>query len=128
MGDGLTDDERQVLAAIGRRSPFPDALAAQVGAARVTARRWTGVGCYTDLGVPAEVPPLPDAGAACFGVSGRMGGRLCFFTLWLADDRRRVQFLEVCTPDADLPAGARLESVDGAPDAEPGAAPDPAGV
>jgi hypothetical protein len=127
MNDSLTQDERQVLAAISQRSHFPEALMAQVGTARVSSRRWTGVGCYTDLTVPNDVPPLPVGGANHYSITGRMGGRACFFVLFLTDDRRYIQLLEICTTEEQLPERSRLEALDEANSAaEPGDAPDPA--
>ena len=111
--DEPTPDEARIFAAIAQRTPFPEAVLAQVQAARVAARRWTGVGLYVDLSLPESAALLPPAEPVCYGLTGTMAGRLCWFTLWLTDDRTRVQFLEVSTAEPDdLPAGSSLESLD----------------
>ena len=114
--EALTPDEARILSAIARCSPIAEALLAQVNSARVAARRWTGVGLYVDFTVPEVAVALPHAEPICYGVTGMMAGRFCWFTLWLTDDRSRLQFLEVATagPD-DLPAGSSVESLEGEP-------------
>lgn len=113
----LTDQERRIIAAIAQRSPFAADLIGQVERASVTGREWTGVGFYVNLAVSDGTPDLPPADPVCYGTSGLMAGQTCWFTLWLTDDRRRVQFLEIANCEGTLPQDARVEELDGNPPA-----------
>lgn len=64
----LSDLEREVLT---RLTAFPDpvfeSLRYQVANAKVQKRTWTGIGFYTDLWLPPEVPSISDPVAGILG-------------------------------------------------------------
>ena len=86
----LTPFERKVLAMILAPShPSMDALRAQLDAVRVTSRKFTGAGFYTDLVVAADVPSVPIGGTITLTDlhAYRAGEPLLGFVLWVRDGR-----------------------------------------
>ena len=92
----LSDLEAAVLAKLAEGSSQPlEMLRAQIASATVTERKMTGVGFYTTLHVPEEVPPVPRVSRGPFGdVSAEIEGLTngAGFLLWF--DNGRISQLE----------------------------------
>lgn len=102
----LSDFEKHVIAALIDGDPEAATLTAQLAAAKVTARDYTGVGCFTTLAIDSGTPRLERAARyveeipkillthpALPAGAGAM--------LWLTDGR--MDTLECYTFDGDWP-------------------------